>query len=79
MRRFFIFSKNTKASSLYSHLNHIHTLIAHFSNYIDSKAFAKNAGRLKSFIIDRLFHNENIIPTTVHIIADDVSTIASKT
>ena len=72
MRRFFVFSKNTKANLFAC------TLIAHFSNYIDNKAFAKNAGRLKSFIIDRLFCNENIIPTTVQTIADDVSTIASK-
>jgi len=56
-----------------------HTLIAHYFNYIYYNAFAKNAGRLKSFIIDRLFCNENIIPTTVvQTIADDVSTIASK-
>lgn len=73
MRRFFVFTKNTKAGSF------THTSITHYFNYIYYNAFAKNAGRLKSFIIDRLFHNENIIPTTVQIIADDVSTIASKT
>ena len=72
MRRFLFFQEIPKPALF------THTLIAHFSNYIDNKAFAKNAGRLKSFIIDRLFHNENIIPTTVQIIADDVSTIASK-
>ncbi|PLA50272.1 hypothetical protein CYJ99_04085 [Neisseria perflava] len=55
-----------------------HTLIAHYFNYIYYNAFAKNAGRLKSFIIDRIFCNENIIPTTVQTIANDVSTIASK-
>ncbi|OHP60986.1 hypothetical protein HMPREF2557_07350 [Neisseria sp. HMSC064F03] len=73
MRRFFVFSKILKPALFTC------TLIAHFSNYIDNKAFAKNAGRLKSFIIDRPFRNENIIPTTVQIIAEDVSTIASKT
>lgn len=30
----------------------MHTLIAHYFNYIYYNAFAKNAGRLKSFIID---------------------------
>ena len=73
MRRFFVFARNTKPALF------THTLIAHYFNYIYHNAFAKNAGRLKSFIIDRLFHNENIIPTTVQIIADDVSTIASET
>jgi hypothetical protein len=72
MRRFLFFQEIPKPALF------THTLIAHFSNYIDNKAFAKNAGRLKSFIIDRLFCNENIIPTTVQTIADDVSTIASK-
>lgn len=72
MRRFFVFSRNTKPALF------THTLIAHYFSYIYYNACAKNAGRLKSFIIDRLFCNENIIPTTVQTIEDDVSTIASK-
>ncbi len=72
MRRFFVFSRNIKPDLF------THTLIAHYFNYIYYNVCAKNAGRLKSFIIDQLFCNENIIPTTVQTIADDVSTIASK-
>lgn len=72
MRRFFVFARNTKPALF------THTLNTHYFNYIYYNAFAKNAGRLKSFIIDRLFCNENIIPTTVQTITDNVSTITSK-
>ena len=72
MRRFFCFLKKYKARSFYAYLNR--TL---FQLYL-LQCLCKNAGRLKSFIIDQLFCNENIIPTTVQTIADDVSTIASK-